>query len=140
MEKIIETVNSIANGEQVVINYSNGKLEQNSRNALKTNLTQALQADLEAVFEDNDNVLVAATEDGLGISVDTPEGTISCIIGLTMKDIYFDLKAVAAEHSAKVDERNKRKAEAAARRAEKMAKDAEVREKKRLEREAKEQA
>lgn len=136
--EIVKVAEAISGGDQVKVNYENGRLEQNSRNAIKMSLTNALQVDLEEAFSAVSSTTIASTEDGLGVSIATPSGTVSFVINLTIKSLDYDLEAEAEEHATKEAARQAQKAKIEARKAEKAEKDAILREKKRQERLAKE--
>lgn len=134
MKHFNDLIKSLIDNDSISINYDTHKLEQKTRNFLKSALTQALLDDMAEEIED---VIVERVEKGIGIMFMTKKGLIPAQIEITMKNTEMDMREEAKVYAEKAAEKAKRRAERRAAAEEKMIADEKKREEKRALRAAK---
>ena len=137
MKNLLNTIKKYKDDENIVINNESLKLEQKTRNRIKTELTESLLKDLAEMADEAGDIIVTRIAKGIGISFDTSMGYLPATIEITMKNIDLDIEKAAEEFATKKAEKEVLRMERNAAKEEKMKADEIKREKKRAERAAK---
>lgn len=140
MNNLSAVIESYRDDETLVVNADTHKLEQKTRNRVKRELTAGLMADLIAMAEGLEDVVVTRMEKGIGIAFITPRGYFPATIEITMKNTDLDVQLAADEFAEKLAVKEAERQERMAAKLEKMKADEIKREAKRAERAAKEAA
>lgn len=144
LTNFMQALNEVKQGVFRITQMSNGKeaIQQTERNKLKTDLTTALNADINAIYPktENGNDIVSYFIDG-DIVLEVPNesiadkvtnidgsGAISISISVKVNGLEYNAEVASEDYLAKVAEKEAKKRAEAEKKAKKIAKDKAMRE------------
>lgn len=129
MERIKKYLTELANRED--IKTTNSKIEQRTRNAIRTEFTDLLTTVLREEIGTNE-IIIARTKEGIGIALDNRKvGFIPVVLKPVFKDTAEDILELADDYEHELAEKKIKAEKAAEEKARKIAKQKALAEEKR---------